>query len=365
MLRILLIPVALLTTAHGLWAQPRSIDLSEPTTAIDDDFFNVRGGALLSDGRIVVANAGAHELRIYSPEGRPLRRVGRRGEGPGEFQSLPSIAVDATDSIYIFDWQLQRLSIFSPDGAFARSLPTHNWASGVAQPELVGFIGGTVLVIRLRSVFDAAQPEGVQRPPTTFLTVDRDGTVIDTLVHLSDTERWVRLRQSRFLTAPVPFGVATSSAIAGNTLVIGNQASSQIVILDRLGRTMGTLASPWESSPLQQEDLEGYREWRLARVPEQAREAEVRTLANIPNPSRRPAFGEVHGDAQGNILIERYRGYPGENGQGVLVRAENGPALRFTIPAGMEILWLDQTSILALARDELDVERVLLFKIPG
>ncbi|HEX7024405.1 MAG TPA: hypothetical protein VF187_06275, partial [Gemmatimonadales bacterium] len=50
----------------------------------EQDLDNVRGATRLGDGRIVVANTGSGELRIYDGKGKWLRNLGRKGEGPGE-----------------------------------------------------------------------------------------------------------------------------------------------------------------------------------------------------------------------------------------------------------------------------------------
>ncbi|WP_419943063.1 hypothetical protein [Candidatus Palauibacter sp.] len=49
------------------------------------ELFRVGGAMRLSDGRIVVANAGTGELRVYDPDGIHLASWGGQGDGPGEF----------------------------------------------------------------------------------------------------------------------------------------------------------------------------------------------------------------------------------------------------------------------------------------
>ena len=43
---------------------------------------------VLSDGRIVVANQGTYELRVFNPSGIHFDTWGGEGEGPGEFPYL-------------------------------------------------------------------------------------------------------------------------------------------------------------------------------------------------------------------------------------------------------------------------------------
>jgi hypothetical protein len=88
-----------------------------------DAFGRVMDVALDSRGRIVVADDLRHRLTVFSADGRFLGSMGRRGRGPAEFESPWRVAVDARDSIFVWDVALARISVFAPDLSFARSFP--------------------------------------------------------------------------------------------------------------------------------------------------------------------------------------------------------------------------------------------------
>jgi hypothetical protein len=75
----------------------------------------------LSDGRIVAANAGTAELRMYGADGTFIRSIGRRGGGPGEFRFIARVYPHGTDSLLVFDIAGNRVSVFDTAGTFARS----------------------------------------------------------------------------------------------------------------------------------------------------------------------------------------------------------------------------------------------------
>ncbi len=65
----------------------------EPVTHIggmegdpNQELFRVRGAIRLTNGNIVVANAGTSELRFFRADGSYLRSAGGDGDGPGEFR---------------------------------------------------------------------------------------------------------------------------------------------------------------------------------------------------------------------------------------------------------------------------------------
>ena len=81
----------------------------------------IRGAVRLGDGRIVVANAGTSELRVFDSTGKYLYAIGRKGQGPGEFVSLGMVWRLPGDTLVAMDYQLRRFSVFVPSGEFVSS----------------------------------------------------------------------------------------------------------------------------------------------------------------------------------------------------------------------------------------------------
>ena len=81
-----------------------------------DTLYRIGAITRMSDGRIVVANGSTNDLRIYSPAGKPLRRIGREGAGPGEFRDISRVFTIANDSLLVFDILLRRASVFDSQG---------------------------------------------------------------------------------------------------------------------------------------------------------------------------------------------------------------------------------------------------------
>lgn len=76
----------------------------------------VRAVASAPDGRIVVANAGSSEIRVYDSAGQHLVSFGGTGEGPGEFRRVGSMVL-LGDTVAVFDEAAQRLTTFDLSGA--------------------------------------------------------------------------------------------------------------------------------------------------------------------------------------------------------------------------------------------------------
>lgn len=74
------------------------------------------------DGALFICNAGDQQIIKLSFEGETAWRVGREGQGPGEFRALYRIAVGAGGRVAAFDLYDQDLSWFEADGTFARKV---------------------------------------------------------------------------------------------------------------------------------------------------------------------------------------------------------------------------------------------------
>lgn len=68
------------------------------------------------DNVVVVENKG-HQVRIVTAvDGRSLRTIGSHGNGPGQFESPSSVAVDKVGRIFVSD--SKRVQYFNPDGSY-------------------------------------------------------------------------------------------------------------------------------------------------------------------------------------------------------------------------------------------------------
>jgi hypothetical protein len=69
----------------------------------------------LPDGSLAVATSGTSDVRLYAPDGRHLRTLGRSGNGPGEFRSPWLVFGLGEDSVVVVDLY-RKVSVFGPDG---------------------------------------------------------------------------------------------------------------------------------------------------------------------------------------------------------------------------------------------------------
>ena len=161
----------------------------------DIGFTSVGGVVVGPDRRMYVSERQDLQMRIYDAAGNLERVVGRRGQGPGEFQSMGHLGL-LGDTVWVLDSRNRRITLFNLDGDLIESVraprillspapdlvalrptylrPDRNWVSGAAMevgiegvsytvPELLfdpsGALADTLrnveIVIRLRVTIDS------------------------------------------------------------------------------------------------------------------------------------------------------------------------------------------------------------------
>ncbi len=73
-------------------------------------------------GNIYVLDIKETHIKVFNPEGRLIRIIGRKGQGPGEFQRPFTVQITAQNEVVIFDVMIQRLHFFSLDGEYKKSI---------------------------------------------------------------------------------------------------------------------------------------------------------------------------------------------------------------------------------------------------
>lgn len=84
-----------------------------------ESFFNIGPTAVAADtrGNLYIMDRGNHRVVIFDDAGNHLRTLGRKGGGPGEFQMWPQgIAIASNGTINVYDVGKQGLVRFAPDG---------------------------------------------------------------------------------------------------------------------------------------------------------------------------------------------------------------------------------------------------------
>ena len=117
----------------GAWgSDPKvSLELVRTIGDVDSDDENLAFNspadlAVDAAGNIYIADSRNQRIQMFDPEGRYLRTIGRKGQGPGEFMATRSIDFDGEGRLHVLDnWQ-RRIQVFTPKGEVLKTIPVSN-----------------------------------------------------------------------------------------------------------------------------------------------------------------------------------------------------------------------------------------------
>jgi hypothetical protein len=370
------------------WEHPWSVD-PEPLFRIGDtagrpeyELFRTAGAFLLSDGRLVIGNAGTHEIRYYDSAGVFIRSVGGEGDGPGELRT-PFILIPLTaDSIAVGDLRLARLSVFGPEGEFVRSA---SFGSARMSGPVARLADGRYL-FSTQSYMVTGNEGGPVRPERYWMDVsvfDETTTSMDTIASLP----WVEMvvapmgttrSDGSAMMGPRPRSFGHMTWLAGRLgggFVAADNARPELELRDATGTVTAVVRWPGEPRAITADDVERELEHRVSQstTPELRRVLRESLSQHPPPADRMPFFGcEYYScstapllvDSEGNMWVREYAPSADTGPSGYMVFDSHGVWLgRVEMPAGLGIMWVGADRLVARATTDVGVEIVSVHRL--
>ncbi len=340
----------------------------DPPYLLDD----VRDAARLPDGRIVVADGGSNELRVFDAFGVHTATWRRRGEGPGEFTSLAGVGPWPGDSLVAWNARGGAIPVFDLEGNLGRSIPITS-----SEPVAVAATlrGGTIVTFS-ESMAEASRTAGgrLLAQAVHYRSSDAAGRPTGSLgVHPGRRIYSSQIAGQAFMM-PVPFSPSVSAAAWGEFAVVAPnhryeiRAYSADGVLQRIiRRDRALIASTAAHFDAHFLDLLRQREIRPATEAErdEALRESRRAFGDIPLPETLPAFATLIADAQDFLWVRDFE-VPAEvpsSPAWTIVDPEGVILGHVETPLGLEIHEIGVDYILGRATDDLGVEYVQLWPL--
>jgi len=124
-LRAMLLGLALCGLALPGRASGQTAALWTVASFGDADYFERPSDIEVDRARslIYVADAGSCRILVFDVQGKFLRAVGRKGQGPGEFAAPTGLCLTDDGGFAVADRDNNRIQHFGPNGAFVRAIP--------------------------------------------------------------------------------------------------------------------------------------------------------------------------------------------------------------------------------------------------
>lgn len=337
---------------HGAWLD--TIPLAQLGRGDSMPFFQVTGAVLSGDTIIVAERRGS--LRFYLRTGEFLRTVGGAGEGPGEFRMLTWVQ-KVGEHLFAYDRQLRRLSEFTSDGSFQRSVQI-NLVEGYTVVSLTGIFADGSLLVAAYARGENVPFLGVRRRRTILLRYDAGGMYVDSLGTYEGVETWVGpMPRGGQAIAQLPFGRRSTAEASGSEYYVLENNDYGIAVFDQSGRKVREL-------------------WPLEETQTAVSDNHVRAVRGLyksdafdqmPIPDKFPPYGWnglrrlelVHVSAVGDLWVLNGDDQP------AWTVFTNGGTVRGKVRAfeGVDVLDADDDIAVVLHWDELDVESVEVRRI--
>jgi hypothetical protein len=336
---------------------------------------SVRDALRLSDGRIVVANGGTNELRVFDPEGRFLGSLGGRGKGPGEFDNLGSLHLLPGDSLAAWDPLLRRLTVFRQDGRVAREWTVGSLA--VFMPPILGVFEDGSLLSASSGPRSPGQPtDQVYRDSLVWVRVRPGSTEMDVIGGGPGAEQMLVTRGSSTQNYQVLFGRTSLTAGAPDRWFAADNGRYEIAVRSPTGQLIALIRRSVEPPPVTPEVLQAVREVESRR--QERAEASMREIMaarghtyedrrlrgeEVPHHPTMPFFDRLLPNERGNLWVRDYRPTP-DAPQRWSVFDRSGRWLgELQTPVGIEVYQIGDDFLLGRATDEMDVPFVHLYRL--
>ncbi len=370
--------VRIVEASGPLFASPATPILvdSSPSLVIgtedNDDAYQlhrVSDALRLPDGRIVVANAGSSELRVFDSTGRFVVRVGRAGSGPGEFAavSTPRLFL-AAGELLASDPGVFRLHAFDSTLTLIETR-RFTLTQEISRPLLQGVLDDASW---LALAFDGGGtlrglPGTVIGTSFALTLFDARGRFVRRFGSFDGRKRYVNEVGETTHYPPLPFTVNAVVKPFGEHVLVVRGDRPEIELWDATG-TLSSLIR-WPRERIRSADLyPRYRQQAVAALAT-AGERDRRLYGafyakEIPLPEFAALYDEVVVDAEQRIWLHRYR-LPGDLSASHWDLIDRTGRWLGTVPTppGLQVFQIGRSHLLGRVRDSLGIERVVVHPV--
>ena len=248
--------------------------------------------------KVAVINAASSQVFLFDMTGRLIKRIGGRGEGPGEFTRIRALDRCGEDTLVVTE-QL-RVSFFDARGEFIRVQPIVG-GHGNDFPRIAGIGAGCSSYAMFGNVTPPASPGPTFRRSVTYFWGDLEGGPRDTIGTFSGQELVGATIEGYDQALYLPWGIDAVYTVGRGRFYIGTTDRPEVRVY-RLTTGLESIIR-WQSRPreVSAEDRRTYAEkkrWLLDHFP-QGQEL-VPELSELPRvPSFKPLFRSLLVDDEG------------------------------------------------------------------
>lgn len=319
-------------------------------------FGMISSGVLLDGNQAAVLDRQSMEIIVLDSLGQLVARIGRHGEGPGEFNSVWQVHA-LSDTLVAFDHRARRITRFTSDGtpvdAIAITAPEYQ----LSRYELIGRAAGRWLLQGSIYFPGGCGPQAMCWDTLPTLSVDSEDSVSLSTIEPAGVGMFASLQGA----GGHPFGGRTRSAMRGQSPILGDGRTPEVRAYGANGEPSAIGRWDAEPRPARARDLEAFVDAAVERARVQGSPTNLveARYDGIDLPDHMPLFDQLIVDPRGWVWLEPWAPAhePDPTSWTVL-----GPDLEWLgevqMPPGVRVLAIGADRVLGVWRDEFDVQMV-------
>lgn len=346
-------------------------------------FGDITGALRLSSGEIVIVDGHDFQFRVFGPDGVFRRAFGREGEGPGEFKRVVMRKL-LDGGFAVFDDRLDRVTIFDDQGAIVSTRSTDCGSGDTGSFRTLGLVpcyfggltgDGAVFWYGSR---DSEEPipgrrlDVVLRYPGGKHIFALDTGTCTAVIDSVSAESWAHiLRSTGGMLAqwgvPELFSPKGHRAFGPRMLALGESSRFEIRLRDSSGVLQRILRVAREPELVTDAHLDAIR--NLIGTPASLSPVDLamQYLSEVPTGGPIPFFSELRFDDAGRLWIADYIPSPElvivDELRWTIFDENLLPVAHMTTGPSGNILEMGDDYVLLVERDEMDVQRVAMYRI--
>lgn len=365
----------------------------------------VSGVAFDAADNLYVLDAGNHRVLVFNANGKFVRKIGKKGGGPGELLSPIGLALTKDGHVAVTDLGRSGVSLFKPDGSFVKNVML---GEDVGLPAIQG---GTMahptrgIVVRGSGarMFRGGNggppspgPSGPRQAPIVWYDAAGKATTLHNITLPSITPKVTneggsggRQNFSVRMSPPAFLPPVLWTMLPNGTVAVADETNYRVKLV-RNGKTVGAIERPFAPRAVTERDKEKARQLRRtamktgagmvvamrnegpgggsssistggpARVPDSEIEEQIREMTFLDVV---PALQKMNVDAKGRLWIERTGRDVGSAGPIDII----DPAGRYigTLNGRMPDAFSRSGKAAYIEKDDMDVEKVVVRRLPA
>jgi hypothetical protein len=260
-------------------------------------------------GKVILYNAwdftvDAHEniyisegqsIKVFDPQGKYLHSIGRKGQGPGEFQWIADFSFLPNGRLLAMDFRSQRTSIFDPSGEFFES---HQWIQNLYLDQILLASNHSLIL----AVMDFGGPS--QKRNIVVNEYDFKGKLVLSLGEFVAQQRKAYDDGEINYSVPIPHSPVSllTGDLSHNRIYHCLNNKYLLEVYDRTGKIIRKIDRPYSPVPFTNEDKANYiaqfENHRISGMKKLAREVDFPNLKSVAS--------RLISDDQGNLWIKTY-----------------------------------------------------------